>query len=74
MASFVPGAYGNDGKKIYKIQSWPLNLPFFTAQPFSDFNTGVWTIFIVFLTADVGLSFLLFYAAKEVILPNKNNL
>jgi len=39
-------------------------------QPFTDFNTGIWTIFIVFLTADIGLSVLLFYSAKERCIKN----
>jgi sorbitol-specific phosphotransferase system component IIC len=37
-----------------------------TGKAFTDFNTGIWTIFIVFLTADVGLSILLLYGSKTV--------
>jgi len=40
------------------------------AKAFSDFNTGIWTIFVVFLTADIGLSCLLFYAARERCIKN----
>jgi small-conductance mechanosensitive channel len=47
------------------IGSYVPGLHGYTGQAFSDFNIGIWTIFIVFLTADVGLSLVLFHASNE---------
>jgi len=35
-------------------------------KPFTDFNTGIWTIFIIFISANIGLSILLLLGAKAV--------